>query len=363
MPRYAENGKSWTCHIVCQLNDWLGSGVQRVLDIGTGPGTNSDWSRQLLPKAEWAGIEAWAPYVERYDLESKYDTMIVADARFIDWQKLGQFDVAFIGHILEHITKEQALTLFQEVSRIARFVVLQVPITQQTSDYRFISTSERNRFEQGVKQDWTNEEVLHTFPNICGHMIDCTVGTYVCAAQASDRDMLLQLAETTTVRLAEIEWKGSCQDGSGQITFPTSGLELNYSPSLTTKTDKCLTPEDLLGSVQAAWFAMALSEELAKAGYYPERIKTSAKVYLNKLTHFQEVPAIELIAEARVPGMDAKLFQELVEVARRRSLMAHILEPSTIRTHAQLMPSSTQGNITHSSMTQAWTENSPNLTP
>lgn len=83
----------------------------KVLDIGAGEGTYSDLAR----KNEWWAIEAYYPYVKQFNLESKYDKVIIGDARYIDYKKLPKFDLIIAADFLEHMKTDQAKTLIQEL--------------------------------------------------------------------------------------------------------------------------------------------------------------------------------------------------------------------------------------------------------
>ena len=59
---------------------------KHILDIGVGKGTYSELAR--TPEQTWTGIEAYYPYVQEFDLDGKYDDVIIGDARYIDYNKL-----------------------------------------------------------------------------------------------------------------------------------------------------------------------------------------------------------------------------------------------------------------------------------
>ena len=103
MPRSSVAGKVW---IICYFKALLACNLLgRVLDIGAGEGTYAKFLRQIHPAADWVGVEIWGPYVRKYALESLYDKVVIADARYVDYGLLGKFDLGLAGDVLEHMEK------------------------------------------------------------------------------------------------------------------------------------------------------------------------------------------------------------------------------------------------------------------
>lgn len=135
--------------------------IQRVLDIGVGSGTYHNEFGQadkLLSHAKWIGIEVWEPYIDRFNLNEKYDVIINHDARSLDYSKLDRFDVVFLGDVLEHMTKDEAIALIDKVSQVSNRVIISIPIIHLPQ-----GEAEGNPYEVHVKDDWTHEEVMQTF--------------------------------------------------------------------------------------------------------------------------------------------------------------------------------------------------------
>ena len=133
----------------------------RVLDIGVGEGTYSNYLRSEI-NAEWVGIEAWKPYVKQFDLKSKYDTLLVEDAREVDYDSLGSFDVCFAGDVLEHMSKEDAIDLVEKLLGCSEVVIASIPIVNFSQD-----AVNGNPYEVHVKWDWSDPEFKRTW----GHYI------------------------------------------------------------------------------------------------------------------------------------------------------------------------------------------------
>jgi len=186
MPESNNAGKDWTGAIFMAL---MASGkVKRVLDVGVGCGTYSDLGRR--PGAEWIGVEAWGPYVKEYKLEDKYDKVIVSDARFLDYSLLGKFDVCFLGDVLEHMTKDEACFVVERISQISRHIFISIPVVHYPQD-----AVEGNPFQVHIKEDWSNQEVLDTFPHICAGVNIAGFGIYLIVPGETDRPLAKALAE------------------------------------------------------------------------------------------------------------------------------------------------------------------------
>lgn len=142
-----------------------------ILDVGAGSGTYSDALRKngyTRPVVD--AIEVWQPYIEEFNLKSKYRNVYQADVR--DWEDFS-YDVVIFGDILEHMSKEDALKVWERVSEQAWYAVIAIPIIHYHQD-----EINGNPYEKHVKDDWTHEEVLSTFPKIVDHWQGNVVGAY-----------------------------------------------------------------------------------------------------------------------------------------------------------------------------------------
>jgi len=135
--------------------------ITRILDIGAGSGTYIKLIKQdnnICSKAEWVAIEAWKDYIEKYQLENVYDSVFNQDARLIDWNIIGKFSVAIAGDVLEHMTKEDAIQLVNNVLIHCKTLIISIPIVHMPQD-----EIEGNPFEVHVKDDWSHDEVMSTW--------------------------------------------------------------------------------------------------------------------------------------------------------------------------------------------------------
>jgi 2-polyprenyl-3-methyl-5-hydroxy-6-metoxy-1,4-benzoquinol methylase len=141
MPYSKKAGKPNIVEWVAQLKSENKLHHKSVLDIGVGEGTylnwlkhkyqsKQDWQLNAGPLAEctWTGVEIWTPYIKEFDLTSKYETIINEDIRKIDYTKIGPFDVAIAGDVLEHMSKDDAIKVVDKVLSVATHLFISIPI-------------------------------------------------------------------------------------------------------------------------------------------------------------------------------------------------------------------------------------------
>ena len=67
-------------------------------------------------------------------------------------------------------------------------------------------------------------------------------------------------------------------------------------------------PEELLAAAHASCFSMAVSNQLAKAGFPPERVDVRVEVSADKTDAGWTVLGSHITLRARVPGIDQEAF-------------------------------------------------------
>jgi predicted TPR repeat methyltransferase len=145
-----------------QLNE---NQITTVVDIGPGSGTYIKLIKETAGccvQARWIGIEIWRPYIQQFQLESRYDSIINADVRTIDWQQLCP-SVVIAGDVLEHMTKADAVQLVDKILSATKTLIVSIPIRYMPQDeHRY-----ENPHEAHIKDDWNHEEIMDTW----GHYI------------------------------------------------------------------------------------------------------------------------------------------------------------------------------------------------
>jgi osmotically inducible protein OsmC len=111
----------------------------------------------------------------------------------------------------------------------------------------------------------------------------------------------------TTVRQATTRWKGSLQEGAGQVTLESSDLG-TYDVTWASRAEEPngkTSPEELIAAAHSACFSMALSSALAKAGTPPTSLDVRAEVSFKPGTG---ITGIHLTAQGDVDGIDEDTF-------------------------------------------------------
>ena len=118
------------------------------------------------------------------------------------------------------------------------------------------------------------------------------------------------------VRSAEAVWSGGLTDGTGHIKVQSGTLDAPYDFRARTADGKGTNPEELIGAAHAGCFTMQLSALLGAAGFTATKLRTTAKVHLEKQGAGFAIPRIELELEGTVPGMSLAEFQKQAETAK-----------------------------------------------
>jgi 2-polyprenyl-3-methyl-5-hydroxy-6-metoxy-1,4-benzoquinol methylase len=135
--------------------------IKTVVDIGPGSGTYIKLIREdakCCVDANWIGVEIWKPYIEEFQLESRYNQVLNQDVRTVDWTALTP-DVVIAGDVLEHMTKEDAITLVDCILQVSKMLIVSIPIRYMPQDEHAYP----NPHEAHVKDDWSHEEVMDTW--------------------------------------------------------------------------------------------------------------------------------------------------------------------------------------------------------
>jgi osmotically inducible protein OsmC len=138
------------------------------------------------------------------------------------------------------------------------------------------------------------------------------------------------------VRVANAEWKGNLPKGSGTLETETGAVKGNYSFASRFEEGAGTNPEELIAAAHAGCFSMAFANILAKAGFEPNSIQTTAKAYLEKGPEGFGITRIELDCKGDVPGIDAAAFQEHAQAAKVGCPVSRALSATPIELAATL---------------------------
>lgn len=137
-------------------------------------------------------------------------------------------------------------------------------------------------------------------------------------------------------RKANAQWKGDLQNGEGTLKFGGGSYEGSYSFESRFKEGAGTNPEELLGAAHAGCFSMALSNELAEAGFKPESVETDATVNLDLTGDNPIIKSITLNVNASVPGIDEGEFNDYAEGAKNNCPVSRALAGVDIKLNTTL---------------------------
>ena len=118
---------------------------------------------------------------------------------------------------------------------------------------------------------------------------------------------------------ANAVWRGNLLEGSGTVNSGSSELLRDLPVSWNARTvahEGKTSPEELLAAAHASCFSMALSANLARAGFTAEMLTVSAEVTADKLDAGWTVISSQLTVRGRVPGADAEAFESAAQAAK-----------------------------------------------
>jgi len=121
------------------------------------------------------------------------------------------------------------------------------------------------------------------------------------------------------VRTANVVWQGDLVNGSGMITYLTSGVVSRLPVTWAARTsahDGKTSPEELLAAAHASCFSMAFSSRLAKNGTPATSLDVKAAVTFEQGDAGWKVASSALTVRGIVPGIDAATFGSLAEDAK-----------------------------------------------
>lgn len=172
IPSSSPEGKNWIKH---QLLGLSGKSISRVLDIGCGAATYYHYYNNILSNAEWTGVEIWPDYLEEYKLNQIYKNVIIDHANHVDYTTLERFEIVFVGDVLEHMEKQDAVELVHKLMKQTDYLFISIPIVYYPCD-----EYQHNPHLRHIKSDWSDEEVMAEFGQYVQRKdLGKVVGTYL----------------------------------------------------------------------------------------------------------------------------------------------------------------------------------------
>jgi len=139
------------------------------------------------------------------------------------------------------------------------------------------------------------------------------------------------------VRSAEAEWNLGLREGKGTVKLGSGAFQGPYSFVSRFEDGPGTNPEELIAAAHAGCFSMALSGILGSNGYQPQRIRTSARVTIEKANGGFQITRSELSTQADVPGIDEETFRNLAHQAKEGCPVSKALAGVQISLDARLL--------------------------
>ena len=142
-------------------------------------------------------------------------------------------------------------------------------------------------------------------------------------------------------RKATAKWNGNGLEGKGSLTS-TSGVlnntPYNFTARFKDETGKVGTnPEELIAAAHAGCFNMALSFQIANAGFTADELVTEAAVSLDQVEGGFAVTGITLKLTGKVTGMGEEKFIELANAAKAGCPISKLLSAVPITLEAKFV--------------------------
>jgi autotransporter strand-loop-strand O-heptosyltransferase len=141
-----------------EVKKWFQDNVptsKRILDVGPGLGTYSNLLRSLGYRMD--AVEIYDPYIEKYELRTKYDNVYCKDILEFDFS---QYDFIILGDILEHIPAEQATALINTIVLNKQECLVAIPYEMEQGEY------EGNIYETHHQPDLTHDVMAERYPDL-----------------------------------------------------------------------------------------------------------------------------------------------------------------------------------------------------
>jgi osmotically inducible protein OsmC len=128
-------------------------------------------------------------------------------------------------------------------------------------------------------------------------------------------------------RTASARYEGMGKAGKGWVSTQSGVLsEERYGFGTRFENEPGTNPEELIAAAHASCFTMALSFALAGAGIEEGRLKTTARVKLDKAGDGFRITRSDLQLTASVPGIEESRLRSLAEEAKANCPVSKLLD-------------------------------------
>ena len=164
MPWSNPENQQWVLNKVTQLQP------KTIIDVGAGSGTYVKLLRPYI-QSHYVAVEIFKDYITEYKLKELYDEVWVEDIR--NYNSLTA-DLIIFGDVLEHMTKEEAISVWNTARRGCKYGIISVPIIHYPQGEWF-----GNIHETHIVDDWNNIKVWEAFEDITECIVGKETGTYL----------------------------------------------------------------------------------------------------------------------------------------------------------------------------------------
>ena len=143
------------------------------------------------------------------------------------------------------------------------------------------------------------------------------------------------------IRKGTAEWFGTGLEGSGELSSPSRVLNKTpYSLSNRFENENGVAgtnPEELIAAAHAGCFCMALSFQIAGAGYTPSRLAAEAVIHMKQDGYDWSFESIDLNLEAEIEGITEEQLVEVATIAKENCPVSMALSAVPIKLNAKLI--------------------------
>jgi 2-polyprenyl-3-methyl-5-hydroxy-6-metoxy-1,4-benzoquinol methylase len=164
MPWSNPENQQWVIDKVKQLQP------KTIIDVGAGAGTYAKLLKPHIP-SHYVAIEIFNNYIDEYKLKELYNEVWAEDVR--SYNSLTA-DLIIFGDVLEHMSKEEAISVWNVARKGCKYGIISVPIIHYPQGEWF-----GNIHETHIVDDWDNIKVWEAFKGITECIVGKETGTYL----------------------------------------------------------------------------------------------------------------------------------------------------------------------------------------
>ena len=167
--------------------DYLKSNFSKdstVLDIGPYDGKWSDKLRDYFQHMD--AVEAFEPYIKQFELDKKYDTVFVEDARKFEFE---HYDIIILGDVLEHMTIDDAQKLLKRLALKCKQLLVIIPYEYPQSE------KDENEYQIHHQEDLTDKVFHERYPEFDLFACDELRGAYLKSGSFNGNPIKLEYSD------------------------------------------------------------------------------------------------------------------------------------------------------------------------